>query len=166
MTTAPPFVPPPPRGPGVQPPFPAPPVEGKGRRIGMGLGIAGTVMVLVCGGGVAALIGLVSAGSSALQEQAHAAVDDYLNALKAGNYAAAYDDLCESARRRESQADFRARVSAEEPIVSWRLGEADLTYDISVPVEATYAGGDVEQLTAELDQSTSTGEFELCELAE
>ncbi|XVU27010.1 hypothetical protein ACQPZJ_08205 [Actinoplanes sp. CA-054009] len=165
MTTAPPFIPPPPRGPGVQPPFPAPPVEGKGRRIGMGLGIAGAVVVLVCGGGVAALIGLVSAGTSALQEQAHAAVDDYLNALKSENYAAAYDDLCESARRQESQAEFRTRVSAGEPIVSWRLGEFDLT-DITVPVEATFAGGDVEQLTAELDQNSSTGEFEVCDIAE
>ncbi|MEU8817807.1 hypothetical protein [Actinoplanes sp. NPDC048796] len=166
MTTAPPFVPPPPQGPGVQPPFPAPPVEGKGRRIGMGLGIAGVVLVLVCGGGVAALIGLVSAGSSALQERAHTAVDDYLSALKAGNYKAAYGDLCESARRRESQADFQARVSAEEPIISWRLGKLEATYNLTVPVEATYAGGDVEQLTAELDQNTSTGEFEVCELAE
>ncbi|XVV14235.1 hypothetical protein ACQP2X_07785 [Actinoplanes sp. CA-131856] len=166
MTAAPPFIPPPPPGPGVQPPFPAPPVEGKGRRIGMGLGVAGIVMVLVCGGGVAALIGLISAGTSAIQEQAHAAVDDYLNALKSENYAAAYDDLCESARRRESQAEFRTRVSAGEPIVSWRLGEVEATYGISVPVEATFAGGDVEQLTAELDQNTSTGEFEVCDIAE
>ncbi|MEV4344037.1 hypothetical protein AB0J83_06120 [Actinoplanes sp. NPDC049596] len=166
MTTAPPFVPPPPQGPGVQPPFPAPPVEGKGRRIGMGLGVAATVLVLVCGGGVAALIGLFSAGSRALQEQAHAVVGDYLTALKTENYSDAYEHLCDRAKRDESESEFRTRVSAGEPIVSWRLGELKLDYDVSVPVEATYAGGDVQQLTAELDQDTSTGAFEVCELAE
>ncbi|GAA0475728.1 hypothetical protein Ade02nite_41910 [Paractinoplanes deccanensis] len=164
--TAPTFVPPPPQGPGVQPPFPAPPVEGKGRRIGMGLGIGAGVLVLVCGGGAAALVGLLSSASGALQEQAQAAVGDYLSALKAGNYADAYDSLCDRAKRDETQAEFRTRISAEEPIVQWTLGDLELTYQISVPVRATFAGGDVEELTALLDQDTTTGQFEVCELAE
>jgi hypothetical protein len=166
MTTAPPFIPPPPVGPGVQPPFPAPPVEGKGRRLGMSLGIGAGVLVLVCGGGVAALAGLISSASGALDEQAQAAVGDYLNALKAGNYDEAYESLCDRAQRDESESEFRSRVSALEPIVSWRLGELTLTYEISVPVQATYAGGDVKELEAVLDQNTSTGAFEVCELSE
>ncbi|MBM2621770.1 hypothetical protein JIG36_40330 [Actinoplanes sp. LDG1-06] len=164
MTTAP-HVPVPPLGPGVQPPFPAPPVEGKGRRVGWGLGIGAGVLVLICGGGLAALIGLGTSISGALDEQAHAAVDDYLTALKDGRYDQAYRQLCERAQRSETSAEFRSRVEGEERISSWELG-ALVTVPLSVPVEATYDDGDVRNLRATLDQNTSTGEFEVCEVGE
>ena len=164
MTTAP-HVPAPPQGPGVQPPFPAPPVEGKGRRIGLGLGIGAGVLVLVCGGGAAALVGLASSMTGALQEQAHAAVGDYLGALRAGRYDQAYRQLCDRAQSRETAQEFRTRVSATEPITDWSLGDLDVV-DLSVPVRATYADGDVAQLDATLGQNTDTGAFEVCELGE
>ncbi|WP_250009624.1 hypothetical protein [Actinoplanes sp. M2I2] len=164
MTTAP-HVPAPPPGPGVQPPFPAPPVEGKGKRLGWSLGIGAGVVLLICGGGVAALIGLGSSVQGALDEQAQAAVDDYLKALEGRLYDDAYEQLCGQAKRAESAAEFRTRVQGEQRITDWRLGTFD-TIGMTVPVDATYEDGQTEQLEASLDQNTSTGAFEVCELGE
>jgi hypothetical protein len=164
MTTAP-HIPAPPPGPGVQPPFPAPPVEGKGKRIGWGLGIGAGVVLLICGGGVAALIGLGTSVQGALDEQAHAAVDDYLESLEARLYDDAYGQLCAQARRAESSSEFRTRIEGEQRITDWRLGTFD-TINMTVPVDATYEDGQRDQLEASLDQNTSTGAFEVCELGE
>lgn len=164
MTTAP-HVPVPPQGPGVQPPFPAPPVEGKGKRLGWGLGIGAGVLVLVCGGGLAALIGLFTSITGAIGEQANAAVDDYLTALRGERFDQAYGMLCERARQRETASEFRARVSAEDRITEWSLGSFS-TINMTVPVTATLEDGQVEQLTASLDQNRSTGQFEVCEVGE
>ena len=158
-------IPAPPQGPGVQPPFPAPPVEGKGKRIGLALGIAGGVLVLVCGGGTAALIGLSASMTGALTEQTHAAVSHYLDAVRDKDYDKAYGQLCDWAQEQETRAEFRARVSAEKPITGYTLGETNMVTG-SVPVDVTYADGGSADLVAELDQDTSTGAFEVCELSE
>jgi hypothetical protein len=177
MTTAPPpypvypgmsgpaAVPPPPPGPGVQPPFPAPPVEGKGKRIGWSLGIGAAVLLLICGGGVAAVIGLATSAQSALQEQTHKVVGDYLDALIAERYDKAYAMLCREAKQDESPAEYRVRVSGMEPIVSYQLEKLDLV-NFAVPVDATYDNGDTGQLLAYLGQNQDTGAFEVCDLGE
>jgi hypothetical protein len=164
MTTAPP-IPAPPQGPGVHPPFPAPPVEGKGRRIGLSLGIGAAVLVLICGGGGVALAGLVASGEGAIQERARAAVRGYLDAVHDKQYERAYGLLCDQAQQEESPGDFRLRISREPVIESYELGDFDLISG-AVPVDATYADGDTGQLEAYLGQDRSTGEFEVCELAE
>ena len=162
---APPTVPAPPPGPGVQPPFPAPPVEGKGRRIGLGLGVGAAVLLLVCGGGLAAVIGLTTSFSRALNEQAHKVVTSYLAALHDRRYDQAYGMLCQQAKDRESPAMYRSRVTAEPAIASYRVGQLDLT-QLSVPVDLTYTSGSTAQLAAYLDQNKRTGAFEVCELGE
>jgi hypothetical protein len=164
MSTAP-HVPAPPQGPGVYPPFPAPPVEGKGKRVGWALGIAAGVLVLVCGGGLAAVIGLTASMGGALKEQAHVVVADYLDALHDREYDRAYRMLCEQAQDDESAAEFRSRVGETDPIASYRLGDLDLI-NMTVPVDATYAGGETAQLEAYLGQDSDTGAFEVCELGE
>src|SRR5690242_13592671 len=136
MTTAP-HVPAPPQGPGVQPPFPAPPVEGRGRRIGLSIGIAVGVVVLVCGGGLAAVIGILASTQGASQERARAAVSGYLNALRDGKYDKAYDLLCDDARRTESQAAFRRRVAGEPVVRTYTMGKFDIV-TWTMPVDATY----------------------------
>src|SRR5690242_16814847 len=110
--------PPPPQGPGVFPPFPAPPVEGRGRRVGLGLGLGAGVLLLVCGGGATAAVGLVTVMSSALNEQADVVVGHYLGALRDREWGQAYDMLCEQARERETQSQFISRVSSQEQITS------------------------------------------------
>jgi len=164
MSTAP-HVPAPPQGPGVYPPFPAPPVEGKGKRIGWALGIGAGVVLLVCGGGVAAVIGLGTSMSGALKEQARVVVADYLDAVRDRQYDQAYQMLCEQAQEDETAAEFRGRVAELDPIASYRLGDLDLI-NMTVPVDATYTDGETAQLEAYLGQDLDTGAFEVCEVGE
>jgi hypothetical protein len=170
MTTAPPYTfdpgpPPPPPGPGVQPPFPAPPVEGRGKRIGWSLGIGAGVLLLICGGGVAAVIGLAASMSGALNERAHKAVTQYLDALDSKQYNKAYSLLCRQAKEDETPAQFEDRASAMTPIDHYTLGDLDLL-NLAVPVDATYANGDTGQLEAYLGQDQDTGDFEVCDIGE
>jgi hypothetical protein len=161
----PPVIPPPPPGPGVQPPFPAPPVEGKGKRIGWTLGIGAGVLLLICGGGAAAVVGLVTSANSALEEQTHKVVSEYLDALVARRYDKAYSMLCRQAKQDESPAAYRTRVSGMEPIVRYTLDKLDLI-NFAVPVHATYDTGDTGELEAYLGQNDDTGAFEVCDLGE
>jgi hypothetical protein len=161
----PPAAPPPPPGPGVLAPFPVPPTEGKRLRIGIGLGVGAAVVLLVCGGGLAASIGLTAVMSNALDEQAQVVVGDYLEDLEAKRYAEAYDQLCAPERARTTEAEFTSRVASEEPITSWQVGEVSLT-DLGVPVDVTYANGDTARLQATLGQNPDTGQFQVCSLSE
>jgi hypothetical protein len=157
--------PPPPQGPGVHPPFPAPPVEGRGRRIGVGLGVGGAVLLLVCGGGGAAAVGLISVMTSALNEQADVVVTDYLESLRDREWSQAYDQLCETAKQEESESEFTSRVSTAELITSWDVGSVDLNGS-TAPVTVTYSDGDTAELKAYLEQNRSTGGFEVCSVKE
>jgi hypothetical protein len=155
----------PPQGPGVYPPFPAPPVEGRGRRRALGIWLGIGAFLLVAGGGLAAVIGIVSVGSKALDERADAAVSSYLDAVGDRRYDDAYDMLCESARSSESKSAFTERVSGEEPISRYDVGTLDLR-TLTVPVDVRYASGSGAQLQAYLEQNTSTGAFEVCSIEE
>jgi hypothetical protein len=160
-----PHVPAPPQGPGVQPPFPAPPVEGRGKRVGLSIGIAIGVVVLVCGGGLAAMVGILASSQSSAQEHANAAVSGYLDALRDEKYDKAYDLLCDETQRNESQAEFRRRVSGEPVVRTYTMGKFDvLTF--SMPVDATYDNGTSAQLEAYLGSDPTTGAFQVCELGE
>ncbi|GIF26365.1 hypothetical protein BJ973_005725 [Actinoplanes tereljensis] len=167
MTTAPsvPGPPGPPPGPGVYPPFPAPPVEGKGKRVGWGVGIAAGVVVLICGGGLAALIGIGVSATGAMQERAEAAVSDYLDAVQAKRYDDAYDLLCDSTREDESSAEFRARITGQEAITEYTFGDFNIV-NMSLPVDVTYLNGASAEVSAALEQDTDTGDFEVCSLGE
>ncbi|MFC7532148.1 hypothetical protein [Actinoplanes sp. GCM10030250] len=157
--------PPPPPGPGVHPPFPAPPVEGKGRRIGLGFGIGAGVLLLVCGGGAAALFGLGSAADDAINEQATVVVGRYMDAVRDRDFTKAYGQLCQDAQDDETQSEYTARMSATEPVQSFDVGNLDLI-NFNVPVDVTYSDGDTDRLRARIDQNASTGAFEVCDVGE
>lgn len=157
----------PPQGPGVVPPFPAPPVEGRGVRIGWGLGIGGLVLVLVCGGGLAAGVGLVTVAGKALNEQAHVVVGDYFSAVRDKRFAEAYDSQCQEVKAQESQAEFSDRFAASKAITAYQIGDIDLTsVDLNVPVEVTYAGGSTGEVEVHLGQRRDTGAFQVCGVEE
>jgi hypothetical protein len=163
MTTA----PAPPPGPGVVPPFPAPPTEGRGLRIGLGLGIGLAALLLVCGGGTAAAVGLFSVMGRALNEQAHVVVGDFFQAVKAQKYREAYNSQCQQAKSRETQAEFTERITSPEPIEAYRVGDVNLTsVQLSVPVNVTYSGGSTARLQVYLDQDRETGKFQVCGIEE
>ena len=157
--------PPPPQGPGVFPPFPAPPVEGRGRRLGLGLGIGAGVLLLVCGGGVAAAVGLTTVMSSAVNEQADVVVGDYLEALRDREWSQAYEMLCPQAKAQETESQFTSRISTGDMITAWDVGNVELV-QLSAPVAVTYASGDTADLRAYLGQNRQTGGFEVCSVEE
>ncbi|MFD0968223.1 Rv0361 family membrane protein [Plantactinospora endophytica] len=157
-------MPAPPQGPGAEPLFAAPPSEGRGARLWLGLGVAALAVVLFCGGGGAALVGLLISGSQALNEQARTVVTDYLDAVDDEDFRKAYDLLCDSARQQESPAEFERRVSAEPEIASFEIGDVSLTSELSVPVDVTYASGGQDNLQALLDQDQTTGGLRVCDI--
>jgi len=160
-------VPEPPPGPGVFPPFPAPPVEGKGRRVGLGLGIGAAVALLVCGGGIAAVVGLGASMTSALDEQATVVIGDYFEAIEAKKYDEAYGMLCSSEQERQTQAEFVSDAQAGDQITRHSVGSLDLTaVDLAVPVDVTYSDGQTGTLEVYLERSADTGEFQVCGVKE
>lgn len=166
MTEAP-AVPDPPQGPGVVPPFPAPPTEGRRFRLGLGLGIGALVVLLVCGGGVAALVGFGTVAGRALNEQADVVIGAYIEDLQGRRWAEAYASLCADTKAVTSQAQFTSEAAADEPIRDFTVGDLPLTsVDLAVPVDVTYADGDTARLQAYLGQSRETGQFQVCRLQE
>jgi hypothetical protein len=157
----------PPPGPGVEPAFPAPPTEGRGLRVGLGLGIGGATLLLVCGGGVAAAVGLVRVTGNALNEQAHVVVGDFFAAVKAERYREAYNSQCQDVKNRETQAEFTKRITATEPIAAYAVGDVDLaSVELSVPVKVTYTGGGTADFQVYLGQDRETGQFQVCGIEE
>lgn len=155
-------VPTPPRGPGVSPPFAAPPIEGRNLRVWLGLGVAALSVLLCCGGGAAAVVGLFLSASQAVEEQAQAAVDDYLGAVRNGDYDGAYRLLCSELQRRESPREFARRLAAQPAIVDYRVGDARVNADLIVVAEVTYRGGARDTLSVRVTQDTRTGAMAVC----
>ncbi|RKN42824.1 hypothetical protein D7223_21895 [Micromonospora endolithica] len=154
-------VPAPPVGPGVAPPFAAPPTEGRNTRLWLGLGAGALAALICCGGGGAAVVGLAVTGVQAVEEQGRAASADYYEALVQRRYGAAYDQLCESAQRRESRRDFERRVGDEPQVAQFTVGQVDTT-TLTVPVDVTFAGGGRERQQVTLEQDRQTGGMEVC----
>lgn len=151
----------PPLGPGVAPPFAAPPTEGGRTRLWLGLGVGALAVLICCGGGGAAIIGLAVSNVQAVAEQGRTVTDDYYQALVEKDWSKAYDQLCDDARRRESRPEFEQRVATEPQISGYRVGKVD-TQTLTVPVNVTLAGGKQEAQTVTLAPDKQTGAMEVC----
>jgi hypothetical protein len=149
----------------VVPPFAAPPVEGRTLRMWISIGVAALAVLVFCGGGSAALLGLVISGTEAINEQSRAVVSDYFDAVSRREYSRAYGLLCAQVQQRESPPEFVRRVTAEPPVAGYRVGEAVIgRTEISVPVDVTYAGGGQAKLRAAVVQENQTGTLRICEI--
>jgi hypothetical protein len=148
------------------PPFSAPPTEGRATRLWVGLGVAGLAVLLVCGGGTAAVVGLGVTGTRALNEQGRAVVREYLDAVVRHEYAAAYGLLCDRLKRAESQRQFASRISAEPQIVTYRLHDLQMTPEMAVPADVRFATGRETTRRYVLTQDGSTGTLRVCGVRE
>jgi hypothetical protein len=157
-------VPSPPTGPGVQPPFVTPPTDGARQRRWLAVGLAGAVALLCCVGGLVGLGGLVVFGSRMVVDQARAAVTDYLTAVQDGDYAEAYSLLCDRRQAAQNQEQFTAATEAMQPIRSFTVGAPELTEEIVVPATVRFEDGTTGSLRYVIEQDTSTGDMEVCEL--
>ncbi|MFF3856836.1 hypothetical protein [Micromonospora sp. NPDC002575] len=160
-TPAEPQVPAPPAGPGVVPPFAAPPTEGRGARLWLGLGAGALAVLICCGGGGTAVVGLAVSNVQAVREQGRSVTDDYYRGLVERKYEQSYDALCDDAQRRESRQEFERRVAAEPQIDSYRVGDVD-TVNLTVPVSVTFSGGDRGDQEVTLAPDEQTGAMEVC----
>lgn len=156
--------PPPPPGPGVAPPFAAPPIEGRTARIWIGLGIAGLAVLLCCGGGTAAVVGLMLTGTEALNERARTVVSEYLDAVRDDDFRTAYRLLCDDAQDEETESEFAERVAREPDILSYTLHDLQLN-EFTLEADVRYAGGSEDSLQFLLAQDQDTGELEVCGVA-
>jgi hypothetical protein len=154
-------------GPGVTPPFPAPPTEGRTARIWWGLGGGALALVLCCGGGVAAVVGLAALSERAFNEQAAAVIGEYLDAIREKEYDDAYRLVCDEVQDRETPSEFADRLGTLERIKSYEVGEISIvSSDTAVPVEVVYDTGRTGTLRIRLSQDGTTGEFEVCGVEE
>jgi hypothetical protein len=128
----------------------------------IGLGVAALAVVLCCGGGAAALVGLAVAGTQAINEQARAVVGSYYQAVRDEHYGRAYELLCDTSKRRESPQEFQRRVSAEPHIASYQVGAATVANEVTVPVQVSYTGGSQATQKVSLAQNGRTGTLEVC----
>jgi hypothetical protein len=127
-------IPAPPPGPGVAPPFAAPPRDRDTKRLWIGLGIGGFVLILACVGGVLG-IGLLASGSEDLvRGQATSVVNTYLSALRDRQYQSAWREVCTNLTSRHSLAEFRAAVG--DPPTGYSVDAVDIQAD-TIIVQAT-----------------------------
>lgn len=131
-------------------------------RMWLGLGVAGLSVLLCCGAGAAALVGLAVAGSQAIDEQAGTVVGDYYAALRDRDYERAYDLLCDPLQQRESPQGFQARMASRPAVTGYRVGDPSTMNEVTVPVEVTYSGGTRASQQVTLRQDTRSGELEIC----
>lgn len=161
-----------PRGPGVQPPFLAPPTEGRSARRWLAAGIAAGLLALCCGTGGVAVGGLLFTMIPALNEQAQAAVGDYLDALADQRWQRAYQLRCEADQEVESLESFTDRVSQPPHVQSYELGDLNLLTgggqdgQLRLPAQVRYTDGTTELETYLLAQNQRTGTLQVCQRAE
>jgi hypothetical protein len=144
----------------VQPPFVAAPIEGRRARTWLGLGVAGGLLAACCGVGGVAVGGLLVLGSQAVNEQAQAAVEDYLAAVAAQDWQEAYDQRCADDREDETLAEFTQRESARPRIQSYDVGDLDPAA-LTVPAQVVYVDSSQDTLSVPVEQD-QTGQFEVC----
>ena len=125
-------VPAPPVGPGVAPPFAVPPRDRDSKRLWIGLGIGGLVLVLCCVGGIAGIGVLAAGGDSIAKSQASSVVRTFLEAISTEDYAEAYGQLCDEITEKVSQADFERAFSGDK-LESYTVGAVTTTNTITVP---------------------------------
>jgi hypothetical protein len=132
-------VPAPPPGPGVVPPFAAPPRDRDHKRLWVGLGVGGAVVVLGCVAGVFGIRVLASGSEDIVRSQASSVVDTYLGALREQNYPDAYDQLCSDLTDRLTLRQFQASYG-RPPVVSYHIDDVQIANQIVVNASVTRRG--------------------------
>ena len=155
-------IPGPPPGPGVRAPFAAPPTERDRKRMWIGLGVGAALLVVCCGGGLVAFIGLVVAQNRAIPAEAAAVVNRYLDDLTHEDYRDAYDQLCGADQSQQSLAEFTARKRAGATIEQYRVGQPRAQQsEVLVPVQLYTSSGSVDSVFT-LVEDQQAGGLRIC----
>jgi hypothetical protein len=162
MSESPP-VPAPPQGPGVRVPFASPPSERDRKRLWISLGVGGAVLILCCGGGVAALGGLVIATDRAVPAEAKAVVGDFLNGLSHRDYKAAYNQVCTSRQNDQTLDEFTSVEQGQPRIESFQLEEPTIVGSrITVTADVRTVDGSTAPERYTVVSDRQAGELRVC----
>ena len=161
-----PLAPPPPPGPGVRPPFVAPPTDGSRRRrtrtIVLSISAAVVALIVAAGG----IVGLYLLAEEAIRDEARTVVTRYLTAIKDHDYPSAYRLLCPEQRDATSLDRYTRSFVGQPALTSFDVGEATYSrQELIVDVAAVlrFDSGTTSQVTYEVLQDQSTGEFKVCD---
>ncbi|MGH3748513.1 MAG: hypothetical protein ACRDT8_14085 [Micromonosporaceae bacterium] len=111
-----------PPGPGVRPPFAAPPVRKQGGKLALAL-VLGSVGAVVCLIAAAAIFGgVMYQAFQDTDQEAKAAVSQYLDALRDQSYRDAYQLTCRAHRKEVPEAEYVANRRESAPLRDYRLG--------------------------------------------
>jgi hypothetical protein len=143
-------------------PFLAPPTDGTRQRRWIAVGLASGFALLLCVGALVGLGGIVVLGTQVVRDQSVTAVTDYLTAIQDHEYSRAYDQLCDSERRRTSRSSFIRARTAGPQITGFTVGEAQLADEILVPATIRYSDRTVDTVRYVLRQNSATGGVEVC----
>jgi hypothetical protein len=138
----------------------AAPIEGRRARTWLSLGVAGGLLAACCGVGGVAVGGLLVLGAEAVNEQAQAAVEDYLAAVAAQDWEQAYGLRCAEDREDVSLDTFARQELALPRIQSYEVDDLD-TAELTVPARVVYADGSRTTLSVPVEQNQQ-GQFEVC----
>ena len=145
-----------PPGPGATVPFAVPPTERNRKRMWIGLGVAGAVLLLCCVGGTIGLVTVVVSSLRGSPEQAAAVVTTYLTDLGQGAYSEAYDQLCTEAQQQESEATFEENQRDRAQIVNFTVGtpKAESSgYAVPADIELDTGASDNQTFHVIVDQT-------------
>lgn len=143
-----------PRGPGVVVPFAAPPRDPDKSRVAVGIVAGITVFVLVCGGALAAAVGVLVWSSSELTTQSVTAADAFLDDIVDEDYGAAYKSLCVQKRKQLDQREFTEDWSETAVVEAQALSVGSDDQGPVVYAEVRLADGATQniELTVVLEQ--------------
>jgi hypothetical protein len=155
-------IPGPPPGPGVRAPFAAPPTERDRKRMWIGLGVGAALLVVCCGGGLVAFIGLVVAQNRAIPAEATAVVNRYLDDVTHEDFRDAYDQLCGADQDKESLQEFTTRKRTEATIEQYQVGQPRVEQSqVEVPVHLYTSSGFLDWIFT-LVEDQQAGGLRIC----
>jgi hypothetical protein len=147
----------------VQPPFVAPPTDGARRRRGWSISLTISALVLLCLGGIGGGVGVVVLANRAVHDEAVAAVDRYLSALRDQDYNKAYGLLCEPLQASITRERFAAIQQAQPRVTDFQVGEPEVAgQDLTVPATVQFSDGTQRSVRFAIFQDKNTGELQAC----
>jgi hypothetical protein len=156
-------IPPPPPGPGVQTPFATPPTERDRKRLWIGLGIGGALLVLCCGGGLFGLGAFAINRADSLRSTAESVVTQYLEDTRRQNFDAAFDLLCAQEQSKFGHGDFAAMIRSRGRIAGFRVGTAMITgTTVIVSAAVDFESGPTRYPTYSLVEEQEPGNLRIC----
>jgi hypothetical protein len=141
----------------------APPTDGSRRRRWVAGGIAAAIVLLLCLGGAGGLAALVVLSGRVISDEAQTAVENYLTALKEGQFDHAYDLQCVSERARLSRSEFVAEQSDQTRISTFAVtGLQQRTDDVLVSTRITFVDATTQTVRYRTVQESGTTTMDVC----